>query len=108
MLSTQILKKFVTLAMNIEEECCNLVGNEASRSECGELRNCRRSLISVLTKDDEPSLADIGQHSKIVLRSQQAAEPFSPPFPIDILRMRSSFLTRTSHRGTIVFVSQAK
>jgi hypothetical protein len=55
MLSTQILKKFVILAMNNEEEeYCLLVGNEASRSECGELRSCRRGLISVLTKDDEP------------------------------------------------------
>jgi hypothetical protein len=41
-----------------------------------------------------------------ILQSQQAA--FSSTFPILILRMPPSFLTRCSYDDTIAFVSQAK
>jgi hypothetical protein len=56
----------------------------------------------------ERLFAVIVQDSKILLQSQQTAKPFSPFSPIAIYRMRPSFLTRPSYRGTIVFVSQAK
>jgi hypothetical protein len=48
------------------------------------------------------------QDSEIDLPFQQAAKRFSLPFTYRYSQLRPPFLSRSSHRGAIVFVSQAK